>query len=151
MDFISEFNIFLSKSCSSKEELFDFLSGVSKDLGISNDADEVKKGLFDRENEGCTIIGDMIAMPHARSEAINKLQVILVLLENPIEYNKDENIDLAYSILAPLKANNEFIDALSSVATIVQNDELQALIRNSKKGDESKIISKMEEVLKNNV
>ena len=150
MDFISESTIFLSKSCSSKDELFDFLSKVSKDLGISDSPDEVKKGLFDREKEGNTVIGDMIAMPHARSEAINKLKVILVQLEKPIEYNKGENIDLAYSILAPLKANNEFIDILSSVASIVQDDELQTFIRNSKNGDESKIILKMEEVLREN-
>lgn len=150
MDFISESTIFLSKSCSSKDELFDFLACISKDLGISNDANEVKKGLFDREKEGNTVIGDMIAMPHARSEAITKLQLVLVQLEKPIEYNKNENIDLAYSILAPLKANNEFIDILSSVATIVQDDNLQTFIRNSKNGDESKIILKMEEVLRDN-
>ncbi|MCZ9942688.1 PTS sugar transporter subunit IIA [Brachyspira hyodysenteriae] len=150
MDFIYESTIFLSKSCSNKDELFDFLSCISKDLGISNNAEDVKKGLFDREKDGNTIIGDMIAMPHARSEAINKLKVILVQLEKPIEYNKGENIDLAYSILAPLKANNEFIDILSSVASIVQDDDLQTFIRNSKSGDESKIILKMEEVLKNN-
>lgn len=89
-------------------------------------------------------------MPHARLESINKLQVILVSLEKPIEYNKGENIDVAYSILAPLKANNEFIDILSSVATIVQDDELQSLIRKSKSGDENKIISSIEEILKNN-
>lgn len=150
MYFISEYNIFLSKFCLNKDDLFDFLSKISENLGISNNAEDVKKGLFDREKEGNTIIGDMIAMPHARSESIKELKVILVKLEKPIEYNKNENIDLVYSILAPLKANNEFIDILSSVASIVQDDELQTFIRNSKNGDESKILLKMEEVLKNN-
>lgn len=150
MNFISKDNIFLGKSCSNKEELFDFLSVISKDLGVSNNAENVKKGLFDREKDGNTIIGDMIAMPHARSEAIDKLSVILVKLEKPIEYNENEKVDLVYSILAPLKANNEFIDILSSVATVVQDDDLQTFIRNSKSGDESEIILKMEEVLKNN-
>ncbi|AFR69621.1 PTS sugar transporter subunit IIA [Brachyspira pilosicoli] len=150
MYFISESNIFLNKFCLNKDDLFDFLSKISENLGISNNAEDVKKGLFDREKEGNTIIGDMIAMPHARSESIKELKVILVKLEKPIEYNKNENIDLVYSILAPLKSNNEFIDILSSVASIVQDDELQTFIRNSKNGDESKILLKMEEVLKNN-
>lgn len=150
MYFISESNIFLNKFCLNKDDLFDFLSKISGNLGISNNAEDVKKGLFDREKEGNTIIGDMIAMPHARSESIKELKVILVKLEKPIEYNKNENIDLVYSILAPLKSNNEFIDILSSVASIVQDDELQTFIRNSKNGDESKILLKMEEVLKNN-
>lgn len=149
MYFISESNIFLNKFCLNKDDLFDFLSKISENLGISNNAEDVKKGLFDREKEGNTIIGDMIAMPHARSESIKELKVILVKLEKPIEYNKNENIDLVYSILAPLKSNNEFIDILSSVASIVQDDELQTFIRNSKNGDESKILLKMEEVLKN--
>lgn len=150
MYFISESNIFLNKFCLNKDDLFDFLSKISENLGISNNAEDVKKGLFDREKEGNTIIGDMIAIPHARSESIKELKVILVKLEKPIEYNKNENIDLVYSILAPLKSNNEFIDILSSVASIVQDDELQTFIRNSKNGDESKILLKMEEVLKNN-
>lgn len=151
MNFISESNIFLCQNIKSKEELFTFLSNISKTLSISDNPEDVKKGLFDRENEGNTVIAEMIAMPHARVESIKKLQLILVSLENPIEYNKNENIDIAYSILAPLKANNEFIDILSSVATIVQDDQLQTLIRNSRNGEEEQIILKMEDILKNNL
>ena len=94
MYFISESNIFLNKFCLNKDDLFDFLSKISENLGISNNAEDVKKGLFDREKEGNTIIGDMIAMPHARSESIKEHKVKLVKLEKPIEYNKNENIDI---------------------------------------------------------
>lgn len=151
MDFISENNIFLKNKSLSKKELFHFIAKISKDLGISDSIEEVEKGLFDREKDGSTIIDILTAIPHARVDSIKKLQVILILLEKPIEYYSGENVDLIYSILAPLKANDEFIDILTSVANLIQDSELTQLIRNSNIGDEVNIINKIEYILKNNI
>lgn len=151
MDFISENNIFLKNKSLSKKELFHFIAETSKDLGISDSIEEVEKGLFDREKEGSTIIDILTAIPHARVDSIKKLQVILILLEKPIEYYSGENVDLIYSILAPLKANDEFIDILTSVANLIQDSELAQLIRDSNIGDEVNIINKIEYILKNNI
>lgn len=151
MDFISEKNIFLKNKSLSKKELFYFIAKTSKDLGISDNIEEVEKGLFDREKEGGTIIDTLTAIPHARLDNIKKLQVVLILLEKPIEYYSGENVDLIFSILAPLKANDEFIDILTSVANLIQDNELAQLIRNSDIGDEANIINKIEYILKNNI
>lgn len=151
MDFISVNSIFLKNKSLSKKELFHFIANISKELGISDNIEEVEKGLFDREKEGSTIIDTLTAIPHARVDSIKKLQVILILLEKPIEYYSGENVDLIYSILAPLKANDEFIDILTSVANLIQDSELTELIRNSNIGDEVNIINKIEYILKNNI
>ena len=151
MDFISVNSIFLKNKSLSKKELFHFIANISKELGISDNIEEVEKGLFDREKEGSTIIDTLTAIPHARVNSIKKLQVILILLEKPIEYYSGENVDLIYSILAPLKANDEFIDILTSVANLIQDSELTELIRNSNIGDEVNIINKIEYILKNNI
>ena len=151
MDFISKNNIFLKNKSLSKEELFHFIANISKDLGISDSIEVVEKSLFDREKEGSTIIDTLTAIPHARVGSIKKLQVILILLEKPIEYYSGENVDLIYSILAPLKANDEFIDILTSIANLIQDSELTELIRNSNIGDEVNIINKIEYILKNNI
>lgn len=151
MDFIQKDNIFLKNKSLSKKELFHFIAKTSKDLGISDNIEEVEKGLFDREKEGSTIIDTLTAIPHARVDSIKKLRVVLILLEKPIEYYSGENVDLIYSILAPLKANDEFIDILTSVANLIQDNELAQLIRNSDIGDEVNIINKIEYILKNNI
>lgn len=151
MDFIQKDNIFLKNKSLSKKELFHFIAKASKDLGISDNIQEVENGLFDREKEGSTIIDTLTAIPHARVDSIKKLQVVLILLEKPIEYYSGENVDLIYSILAPLKANDEFIDILTSVANLIQDNELAQLIRNSDVGDEVNIINKIEYILKNNI
>ncbi|MBW5409332.1 PTS sugar transporter subunit IIA [Brachyspira hampsonii] len=148
MSFIEKYNIFLENDFSSKDELFDFISNKSKELNISSSVSEVKEGLYDREKDGNTVIADMIAMPHARIESINDLKVILISLKKPILYNEEESIDLAYSILAPIDANDEFIDILMLVAIIVQDGELQNVIRNSKAGEEEKISNMIDEALK---
>lgn len=148
MSFIENGNIFLENDCLSKEELFEFLSKKSKDLNIADNIESVKDGLYDREKEGNTVIADMIAMPHARVETVKDLKVILVSLKKPIVYNTNEEIDLVYSILSPLNANDEFIDTLTSIAVIAQDDELQNTIRNSKIGEEEKISSMIENILK---
>lgn len=148
MSFIDKESIFLENECSSKDELFDFLTKNMIELEPSYDAEVIKEGLYDREKDGNTVIADMIAMPHARLESIKNFKIMLVSLKKSIEYNSDENVDLAYSIFAPLDANDEFIDLLTLVALIIQDEELQKTIRNAKIGDEEKISAMIEDVLK---
>ncbi|CRF35290.1 PTS sugar transporter subunit IIA [Brachyspira suanatina] len=148
MSFIDKKSIFLENNSSSKEELFDFLSKKISELDSSYNAEDIKEGLYDREKDGNTVIADLVAMPHARMESIKEIKVIVVSLLKPIDYNSEEDIDLAYSIVAPLDANDEFIDVLTSIAVIVQDEELQNIIRNSKVGDEEKISSMIENILK---
>ena len=148
MSFIDKESIFLENECSSKEELFDFLSKKMLEFEPSYNAELIKEGLYDREKDGNTVIADMTAMPHARLESIKNFKIILVSLKKSREYNSDENIDLAYSIFAPIDANDEFIDLLMLVALIIQDEELQKTIRNAKIGDEEKISSMIEDVLK---
>lgn len=151
INFISKNNIFLKNNSLSKKELFHFIAKTCKDLGISDDIEVVEKGLFDREKEGCTIIDTLTAIPHTRVDNIKKLQVILIMLEKPIDYYLGKKVDLVYSILAPKKSNDEFIDILTSVANLIQDAELANLIRNSDIGMEVNIINKIEYILKNNI
>ncbi|KLI22590.1 PTS sugar transporter subunit IIA [Brachyspira hyodysenteriae] len=148
MSFIDKERIFLENTSSSKDELFDFLSEKISELDPSYDAENIKEGLYDREKDGNTVIADMVAMPHARMESIKEIKVTIVSLLKPIEYSPDESIDLAYSIVAPIDANDEFIDVLTLIAMVVQDEELQNIIRNSKVGDEEKIFSMIEDILK---
>lgn len=148
MSFIEKNCIFLENECSSKEELFNFICNKSIELNISNDIEEVKNGLYDREKAGNTVIADLVAIPHARIESVKDLKVMLISLKKPINYNTDESVDLAYSILSPLNANDEFIDVLTLIAVVVQDEKLQNIIRNSKIGDEEKIASMIDEILK---
>lgn len=148
MSFIDKESIFLENECSSKEELFDFLSKKMLEFEPSYNAEVIKEGLYDREKDGNTIIADMTAMPHARLESIKNFKIMLISLKKSIEYNSDENVDLAYSIFAPLDANDEFIDLLTLVALIIQDEKLQKTIRNAKVGDEEKISAMIENVLK---
>lgn len=148
MSFINKNYIFLENNFSSKKELFNFISNKSIELNISNDIEEVENGLYDREKAGNTVIADMVAIPHARIESIKNLKVMLIALKKPILYNDNENIDLAYSILSPLNMNDEFIDVITLIAVLVQDEELQDTIRNAKVGDEEKISSKIDEILK---
>lgn len=148
MSFIDKECIFLENDFSSKDELLDFLSNKAIELNITDNIEELKEGYYDREKAGNTIIADMVAMPHARIESVKNFKVILVSLKKPIIYNDDESIDLAYSILAPLSANDEFIDVLTLVAITVQDENLQNIIRNSKVGEEEKISSMIDEILK---
>lgn len=148
MKFTEKCSIFLEKDFSSKDELFEFLSNKSKELNICNDKEKVKIGLYDREKDGHTVIADMIAMPHCRIEEVNELRIIIVSLKKPIVYTEDESIDLAYSIISPLACNDEFIDHLMQIAIIAQDDEFAKQLKNSKIGEEKKIISMIEDILK---
>ena len=75
------------------------------------------KGLWDREAEFSTGVGDGIAIPHCRLESIRQPSVFFAHLEQPIRWSSEEEVDLILVLAVPQSnAENTHIRLLSQLA-----------------------------------
>lgn len=101
-------------------------------LGIGPDA--IFPALARRETLGSTGIGDGIALPHARLEAVARPYGILARLREPIDFEAvdDNPVDLVFLLLLPAPARHEPLNALACVARRLRDAETAAAMRGAR-------------------
>lgn len=101
-------------------------------LGMGLDA--ILPALARRENLGSTGIGDGIALPHARLEAVSRPYGILARLREPIDFEAvdDNPVDLVFLLLLPAPARHEPLNALACVARRLRDPETAAALRGAR-------------------
>ena len=71
-DLLDKKSIYLGAKVSSKEETLDRAVALMAESGKIADVETYKKGVYAREEEGTTGIGEGIAIPHCKSAAVKQ-------------------------------------------------------------------------------
>ena len=72
IDLLKPNSIALNYAPESKEQLYDKLISLHDGAGTISDKKQFKADILKREEEGPTAIGDGVAIPHAKSEAVRR-------------------------------------------------------------------------------
>ncbi|MBV4420271.1 fructose-specific PTS transporter subunit EIIC [Clostridium tyrobutyricum] len=111
------------------EELVDILNSAGK----LNDKEGYKKEILKREAEFSTGIGEGIAIPHAKTDAVKIPALAFGLKKDGLDY---ESLDgtkaqLFFMIAAPEGANNEHLDTLARLSSMLMNQEFKNNLLNA--------------------
>lgn len=95
---------------------------------------EVLQALIKRERIGSTTLGHGTAVPHARIENLEQPVVCLITLHNAINFHEGEAaaVDIIFSILVPIDANEEQLAILAEIATYLQDATYRDNLRQAK-------------------
>ena len=110
------------------------------------DTEEYKKGILAREEKGSTAVGEGIAIPHAKSEAVKAPSLAAMTVPEGVDYEAldDEPSNLLFMIAAP-NDGDVHLEVLSRLMTILMDEDFRAKLLNAKDKDEFlKIIDDME-------
>lgn len=94
----------------SKEEALDALAGMFAAAEVIGDKDEFIKDVYDREGMGATGIGNYIAIPHGKSEAVITPGVAIAVLDHEIEWESLDGTGAKVIILFAVGADHEAAD-----------------------------------------
>ncbi|UMY16798.1 PTS sugar transporter subunit IIA [Methylobacterium organophilum] len=96
--------------------------------------DDVLGALARREDLGSTGVGDGVALPHARMEAVRRPFGLLARLREPVDFEAvDERpVDLVFLLLLPAGALSEHLNALACVARKLRDPEAAAALRGAR-------------------
>lgn len=88
------------------------------DNGVVTDFDSFKAGIMNREAQTSTGLGDGIAMPHSKNEAVKEATVLFAKSNKGVDYASldGQPTDLFFMIAAPEGANDTHLAALAELS-----------------------------------
>ncbi|WP_035052639.1 PTS fructose transporter subunit IIABC [Carnobacterium pleistocenium] len=103
-----------------------------------NDAATFKQGIMHRESLTSTGLGDGIAMPHAKTTAVNEATVVFAKSTDGIDYDSldGQPAHLFFMIAAPEGANDTHLQALANLSRLLIHPDFVLSLKEAKSADE---------------
>lgn len=130
--------IFPKSNYTNKEETLHNLAKSFKKEHYINDIDNFLKDVYDRENEGVTGIGNLLAIPHGKSKSVQKPGVAIATLNNKVEWESLDNngAQVIFLIAVGIENSKDHLRLLSQIARKLGNDEINSKLLNAQKKEE---------------
>lgn len=117
----------LSINSTTKQGTIEELVTVLEQAGKLADRESFKQEIFNREKQSTTGIGDGIAIPHAKTNAVTEAAIAFGRSTAGVEY---EALDgkpsyLFFMIAAPEGANDTHLQALARLSTILMKEDVR--------------------------
>ena len=122
-------SIELGVKVSDKEEAVDRLVSLMDAGGRLKDTAGYKEGILAREALGSTAIGEGIAIPHAKVEAVKEPGLAAMVVPEGVDYDAFDGsmANLLFMIAAPAEGADVHLEALSRLSTLLMNPGFKAV------------------------
>ena len=137
-DLLAAESIQLGGSATGKKDLLDQMVDLMAKSGKINDVETYRKGVYAREEEGTTGIGEGIAIPHCKSDAVTRPGLAAMVLPDGVDFDSLDGapVNLVFLIAAPNTKDNVHLDVLSKLSVLLMDEAFTASLRNAKTVDE---------------
>lgn len=133
-DLMLKETMIMDLQATTKEAALNELIASLSASGRINDAVEFKQAILKREGESSTGIGGGIAMPHAKTKAVNEATVVFAKSAQGVDFEAldGEPAYLFFMIAAPDGAGNTHLRTLASLSRLlIDSDFIQQLMNTS--------------------
>ena len=137
-DLLDARSILLDASPKSKSEALDQIVDLMVKSEKINDKEAYRKQVYAREEESTTGIGEGIAIPHGKCEAVTKPGLAAMVVKDGVDFDSldGEPVTLMFLIAAPNTEDNIHLDVLSKLSVLLMNEEFTESLRNAKTVEE---------------
>ena len=146
VDLLKKESIQLNAVPKSKDEAIEMLVELQVKGGSIADREAYKKGILSREEKGSTAVGEGIAIPHAKSEAVLSPSLAAMTVPGGVDYEAldDEPSNLLFMIAAP-NDGDVHLEVLSRLMTILMDEDFrEKLLHAGDKDEFLRVIDDME-------
>ena len=133
-DLLSEKAINLHGKANSKEEAIIQLVDLMVENENINDKEAYKQAVLKREEEGTTGIGEGIAIPHGKTDAVEKPGLAAMIIPDGVDFKSLDGspAKLLFLIAAPNTKDNVHLDVLSRLSTLLMDTEFRQALYDAK-------------------
>lgn len=131
-------SISLTGTPKSKEEALDQVVDLMVKSGKISDKEAYRKQVYAREEESTTGIGEGIAIPHGKCDAVNKPGLAALVVKDGVDFDAldGEPVTLIFLIAAPNTKDNVHLDVLSKLSVLMMDEDFSNSLRNAASIDE---------------
>lgn len=142
IDLLDDRSILLDGRVADKKAALDQMVELMDASGKLRDKETYRQGVYAREQEGSTGIGEGIAIPHCKSDAVIKPGLAAMVVKDGVEF---ESLDgqpahLFFLIAAPNTEGNVHLDVLSRLSVLLMDEDFTNKLRQAASVSEFKQI-----------
>ena len=121
-----------------KKEALDQVVELMAKSGKINDVEAYRQRVYAREEESTTGIGEGIAIPHGKCDAVTKPGLAAMVVKDGVDFDSldGEPVHLIFLIAAPNTEDNIHLDVLSKLSVLLMDEQFTADLLNAKSVDE---------------
>lgn len=137
-DLLAAESIELNGKVTGKKEALDAMVDLMAKSGKINNVEVYRKGVYAREEESTTGIGEGIAIPHCKSDSVSRPGLAAMVVPEGVDFDSldGEKVNLIFLIAAPNTKENVHLDVLSKLSVLLMDEDFTANLRNAKTVDE---------------
>lgn len=137
-DLLQKQAIDLHGAASGKQDAIDKIVSLMLKTGCINDEEKYKNAVIAREAEGTTGIGEGVAIPHAKTDAVTKPALAAMVVPDGVDYEAldGEPTNLFFLIAAPNTEDNVHLDVLGKLSVLLMDDKFRVDLLQAKTPEE---------------
>ena len=147
-DLLDARSISLTGTPKTKSEALDQIIDLMVRSGKINDREAYRAQVYAREEESTTGIGEGIAIPHGKCDAVTKPGLAAMVIKEGVEFDSLDGrpVTLMFLIAAPNTKDNVHLDVLSKLSVLLMDENFADNLRNAASVDEFlKIVDQADE------
>ncbi|MGE4585104.1 MAG: PTS sugar transporter subunit IIA [Sphaerochaeta sp.] len=112
---------------------------VAKAKGYSTQQfDDILEAVFDRESLGSTAIGNGIAIPHAKTEVMDHVCLVVGISRFPVDFDSPDGQKsrIFFLVLAPPQEASAHVELLASIARSCTSQVFRRMLEQSRDSEE---------------
>lgn len=131
-------SISLNGAPASKTDALDQMVALMVKSGKIRDEEAYRQEVYRREEEGTTGIGEGIAIPHGKCDAVIKPGLAAMVIPEGVDFDSLDGapVHLIFLIAAPNTKDNIHLDVLSKLSMLLMDEKFVENLKNAKTVDE---------------
>ena len=137
-DLLDKRSISLDAAPADKKATLDMAVELMAKSGKLMDVEQYRAQVYAREEESTTGIGEGIAIPHGKCDAVKTPGLAAMVIKNGVDYDSldGEPVTLLFLIAAPDTKDNVHLDVLSKLSVMLMDENFTTSLRNAKSVEE---------------
>lgn len=137
-DLLDKRSISLDAAPADKKATLDMAVELMAKSGKLMDVEQYRAQVYAREEESTTGIGEGIAIPHGKCDAVKTPGLAAMVIKNGVDYDSldGEPVTLLFLIAAPNTKDNVHLDVLSKLSVMLMDENFITSLRNAKSVEE---------------
>lgn len=127
-DYMSEDLIYLKLKSKNKDDvLMELADLIAVSPDVHNEENVIYKALIEREKLGSTGIGKGVAIPHAKTDAADRLTIAFGISKDKIDFKSldNESVNIFFVFASPMKDSQVYLKVLARISRLIREEEFR--------------------------
>lgn len=127
-DYMSEDLISLKLKSKNKDDvLMELADLIAVSPDVHNEENVIYKALIEREKLGSTGIRKGVAIPHAKTDAADRLTIAFGISKDKIDFKSldNESVNIFFVFASPMKDSQVYLKVLARISRLIREEEFR--------------------------